>query len=181
MSTELAGIDWIDHGWRLTLAFTAALLLVAVLRKGCRRLFGAERAFQLWVLPPLALLASQLPHADMASATALLPVVYAITAAPTALSPHDIGPAAIDWRAAIAMLWLAGIAARLLTAAVAQSRNRAIAFDYAARRGSTVWRCAGRYGVPIARTSARRWLAPSAAGSCYRPISKAVTRGPSRR
>lgn len=124
MSLELDGIDWIGHGWRLLLAVTAALAMVAMLRKGCRRLFGPERAFQLWALPPLALLASQLPHAGVASEPALPPVVYVITAATTALAPRDVGPAAIDWRTAIALLWLAGMVARLLAATIAQSRYR---------------------------------------------------------
>ncbi|NMW25712.1 peptidase M56, partial [Rhodanobacter denitrificans] len=62
MNSELAAIDWLGRGWLLILAFTASVLMVAALRKPCRRLFGTERAFQLWLLPPLALLASQLPH-----------------------------------------------------------------------------------------------------------------------
>jgi beta-lactamase regulating signal transducer with metallopeptidase domain len=61
MSSE-AAIDWLGRGWLLVLAFTAAVLVAALLRRPCRRLFGAERAFQLWLLPPLAMLASQLPH-----------------------------------------------------------------------------------------------------------------------
>jgi beta-lactamase regulating signal transducer with metallopeptidase domain len=124
MSLELAGIDWVGHGWRLLLAFTAAQVIVAMLRKGCRRLFGPERAFQLWALPPLALLASQLPHAAAVPEAALPPVVYVITAASTALPPADVGSAAIDWRSTIALLWLAGMVARLLAASIAQFRYR---------------------------------------------------------
>ena len=59
MSSELAAIDWLGHGWLLLLAFSAAVLLAAALRRPCRRWFGTERAFQLWLLPPLAMLASQ--------------------------------------------------------------------------------------------------------------------------
>lgn len=54
---------WAARGWLALLALTVAVLFVAALRKPCRRWFGAGRAFQLWLLPPLALLASQLPHA----------------------------------------------------------------------------------------------------------------------
>lgn len=43
---------WTARGWLALLAFTAAVLVVAALRKPCRRLFGTERAFQLWLLPP---------------------------------------------------------------------------------------------------------------------------------
>ena len=71
---------WVARGWMALLAFTAAVLLVAALRKPCQRWFGAERAFQLWLLPPLALLASQLPHAAATSAP-LPPLVYMITSA----------------------------------------------------------------------------------------------------
>ncbi|EIL96005.1 hypothetical protein UUA_18464, partial [Rhodanobacter thiooxydans LCS2] len=77
-SIELGGIDWFGRGWLLILAFTAATLLVAILRRPCRRLFGAERAFQLWLLPPLAMLTSQLPHAAAAPIVALSPMVVAI-------------------------------------------------------------------------------------------------------
>ena len=46
-SIELAGIDWLGRGWLLILAFSAGALCVALLRRPCRRVFGAERGFQL--------------------------------------------------------------------------------------------------------------------------------------
>src|SRR6185312_541696 len=76
---------WASHGWLALLAFTVAVMIVAALRRPCRRLFGTERAFQLWLLPPLAVLASQLPHAAGAERTTLLALVYAITSAGAAL------------------------------------------------------------------------------------------------
>ena len=88
MNIELTGIDWLGRGWLLILAFTAAVLVVAALRKPCRRLFGTERAFQLWLLSPLALLASQLPHAVTAQASNLPPVVLAIASMPARLPPR---------------------------------------------------------------------------------------------
>ena len=69
MISDLAAIDWLGHGWMLLLALTVGVLMVAALRKPCRHLFGTERAFQLWLLPPLAMLASQLPHAAVAPVT----------------------------------------------------------------------------------------------------------------
>lgn len=61
-SIEAIAATCLVHGWRLVLAFTAATLCVALLRRPCRRLFGAQRAYHLWLLPPLAMLASQWPH-----------------------------------------------------------------------------------------------------------------------
>jgi hypothetical protein len=52
---------WCRTVWTLLLVFTAAVLLVAVLRKPSRKAFGAERAFLLWLLPALAMPASLLP------------------------------------------------------------------------------------------------------------------------
>jgi len=123
-SIELGGIDWLAQGWLLILAFTAAALLAAALRRPCRRLFGAERAFQLWLLPPLALLASQLPHAAEAPVTVLPSVVFAITSAASALPAHAAAPNALDWRAGVALFWLAGTLASLGLAVIAQSRYR---------------------------------------------------------
>jgi beta-lactamase regulating signal transducer with metallopeptidase domain len=128
-SIELAGmdgigIDWLGRGWLLILAFTATVLVVAALRKPCRRLFGTERAFQLWLLPPLALLASQLPHAADAPSTMLPPMVFAITSAAAALPAHATAASVIDWRIFAAALWLSGMFVSLWLAAVAQSRYR---------------------------------------------------------
>jgi beta-lactamase regulating signal transducer with metallopeptidase domain len=123
-SLEWIGIDWFARGWLLILAFTAAMLLVAALRKPCRRLFGTERAFQLWLLPPLAMLASQLPHAAVAPVVLWPPIVTAITAAATALPAHVAGSGAIDWRAWAVLLWLFGSIASLLLATLVQSRYR---------------------------------------------------------
>jgi beta-lactamase regulating signal transducer with metallopeptidase domain len=122
-SLELMTVDWLGRGWLLILAFTAAVLVVAVLRKPCRRLFGTERAFHLWLLPPLALLASQLPHAAVAPVVVWSPVISAITAA-TALPVQVAGSGAVDWRVWAVLLWLLGSMLSLLLAALAQSRYR---------------------------------------------------------
>lgn len=115
---------WIARGWLALLAFTAAVLVVAALRKPCRRLFGTERAFQLWLLPPLAVLASQLPHAPGAERTTLSAMVYAITSAGAALPAADVSGAEFDWRGGLALLWFAGVALAMLTGMLAQWRYR---------------------------------------------------------
>ncbi|OOG45500.1 M56 family metallopeptidase [Rhodanobacter sp. C01] len=123
-SIESASVDWIGHGWLLILAFTAAVLVVAALRKPCCRLFGAERAFQLWLLPPLAMVASQLSHAPMAQVVALPAVVFTITSAATTLPAHVAESNGLDWRTWMALLWLAGMLVSVTLAAIAQSRYR---------------------------------------------------------
>jgi beta-lactamase regulating signal transducer with metallopeptidase domain len=124
MSSELAAIDWLGRGWLLLLAFTAAVLLVAALRKPCRHLFGTERAFHLWLLPPLAMLASQLPHAAVApvavlSGASMTTLATTISSAPPIASMHGV-----DWLDGVAALWLAGITFSLLSAVRAQARYR---------------------------------------------------------
>ncbi|WP_077512715.1 M56 family metallopeptidase [Rhodanobacter sp. B05] len=121
-SIELTGIDWLGRGWPLVLAFTAATLLVAALRRPCRHLFGTERAFQLWLLPPLAMLASQLPHGVAKGPAALPTIMYTITAVTTALPVHGATANVVDWRTWALLVWLAGTVACLLLAAGAQSR-----------------------------------------------------------
>lgn len=124
MNSELETIDWLGRGWLLLLAFTVAVLLVAALRKPCRHLFGTERAFQLWLLPPLAMLASQLPHATVAPVTVFSAMVSAVTSA-AIVSPMPVAPVHVaDWRAWIVVLWLAGITASLLLAVRGQARYR---------------------------------------------------------
>ena len=124
MSNEFAAIDWLARSWVLGLVFTVALLVVALLRKPCRRLFGTERAFQLWLLPPLAVLASQLPHAAVAERTALPALVYAITSAGASLPVADAGGAEFNWRGGLALVWFAGVALMVMLGLFAQWRYR---------------------------------------------------------
>jgi len=63
-------IELLQRLWMATLAVTAALALVGVLRRPWMRAFGAEQACRLWWLPVLAMLASQLPHTQTMAATA---------------------------------------------------------------------------------------------------------------
>jgi len=119
---SLASI-WASRGWLALLAVTVAILLVAVLRKPCRHWFGAERAFQLWLLPPLALLASQWPHAAALRAP-LPPIFYTITSVVGSPASHPAPAGAIDWRIIALLSWLAGGLIVLTMAVVAQRRYR---------------------------------------------------------
>jgi beta-lactamase regulating signal transducer with metallopeptidase domain len=123
-NVEWPAIDWLGRGWLLVLAFTAAVLLVTALRKVSRHLFGAERAFGLWLLPPLAMLASQLPHVAAADRAPLPALVYLITSVIGAAPAHASAAVTMGWRSWLALLWLAGIVISLLLSLLAQSRYR---------------------------------------------------------
>ena len=122
-SLESLAQEWTARGWLALLAFSMTVLVVAALRRPCRRWFGAERAFQLWLLPPLAMLASQLPHPASTPMDALPAVVYVIAAA-AALPAHAATATAFDWRSAAMLLWLVGSIAALGLAATVQWRYR---------------------------------------------------------
>gem|GEM_PF-737461 len=116
---------WVRHGWLLLLVFTVTVLLVGVLRKPCRRLFGAERAFQLWLLPPLAMLVSQLPHAAVIADASRQPAVFVYAAAAIGLPSHMAQASSIDWRGSVILFWLSGMMVNLLLGIVVQGRYRA--------------------------------------------------------
>jgi beta-lactamase regulating signal transducer with metallopeptidase domain len=121
MSTEPA--DWLGPVGLLVLACTGALASVALLRRPCRRLFGAENAFLLWGLPPLAMLASQLPHPAAAGPGVLSGAAWVVISASDALPRVQGG--GFDWCGALGWAWLLGVAASLVRAGAAQSRYRA--------------------------------------------------------
>ncbi len=110
-SIEAVAAISLAQGRRLVLAFTVATLCVALLRRIFRRLFGAQRAYHLWLLPPLAMLASQWPHvAPGADAAAPLPaLVYQITSAGAASSAGGTMADSHGWRVAILCLWALGL------------------------------------------------------------------------
>lgn len=141
---EWGAIDWLGRGWLLVLSFTAAVLLVATLRKVSRHLFGAERAFALWLLPPLAMLASQLPHVVGVDHAPLPALVYLITSAIGAPPGVQASPV-IGWRHGILAVWFGGVVISLALAALAQSRYRSRlsgATAIAVRSHWPVWRAA---------------------------------------
>lgn len=142
---------WCRVGWLLLLIFTLSVMVVIALRKPCRNWFGAERAFLLWLLPPLAMLASLLPHAATPT-TRLPPIVFVITTLSGSLPLADVGVGIGNWRSWGAAFWLAGAVGVLLLAVYAQSRYRA------KLRGAV------RYD-----TAASRWLILRAVDSCTGP------------
>src|SRR5579859_3791180 len=102
--------ELVARAWVLLLSLTVALLAVAALRPFCRRWLGAERAFQLWLLPPLAMLVSQLPHAAGDASRSLPPLVLTVTTAAGAVSTAPRDGASLHWQDVVLALWLFGVA-----------------------------------------------------------------------
>lgn len=113
-----------SQAWYASLAFAAALAVVLSLRLPCRRLFGAGRAFQLWLLVPLMLLLAAWPQAPTARASTLPPVVVHIVTAPVALSQQPPLVDRLDWRPLLALGWAAGVLVTLALAGLVQMRFR---------------------------------------------------------
>jgi beta-lactamase regulating signal transducer with metallopeptidase domain len=115
----MTAADVVSALLRANLALSAAILLVMALRAPTRRLFGAEVAYALWLLPLLAAVASVLP----ARAVLFWPMLLSmqtLTDIDTALV--DQPPPGEDHSALIAGLWAAGALLGVLALAVTQAR-----------------------------------------------------------
>ncbi|WP_332768609.1 M56 family metallopeptidase [Phenylobacterium sp.] len=97
---------------RANLAASLAIVLVLALRLPARRVFGAEIAYRLWLIAPLAYVANLIPAAEATDAAGLPAATF------TALTPST--PLAVQ-------VWIAGAAAVLAPMALGQQRflNRA--------------------------------------------------------
>lgn len=115
----MSAIDLLQRLWMATLAATAALALVGLLRRPWRRAFGAEQACRLWWLPVLAVLVSLLPHP--ASASAAAPVWISVHWRDVPAAPA-IATVASRMPAALLVAWLAGAVLMLIWEAVRQFR-----------------------------------------------------------
>ncbi|MBT2115397.1 M56 family metallopeptidase [Dyella sp. LX-66] len=106
----MSSSEWLSRLWLAQLAFSMACVAVLLLRRPCRNWLGAERAFQLWMLPPLAMLISQLPHAPAPTAGAPT-LVYVIASAGGALPAlADRSRAGIHAADLLLALWVLGVA-----------------------------------------------------------------------
>lgn len=103
-----------------TLASSAALALVLLLRRPLRKAFGARVAYGAWGLVPAALAAVLLPAAESASAAGAFVVV------PTVLPAIAAQPVAgnIDPRLVLAACWIAGLALCMAWMAARQLKFR---------------------------------------------------------
>ena len=114
----MSSSDGLAHLWTAQLAVTLAVTTVLLLRRLCRRWLGAERAFQLWLLPPLALVASQWPHTAGSEFFVLPETVRGMTmlSARHAMSMYAGGV----WQAVALLTWAAGVVAILCVSLQAQ-------------------------------------------------------------
>lgn len=92
-----------------TLAGSAAILLVLILRRPLRRAFGARAAYALWLLAPLAILATLLPAATVD--VGRTQVVQALVLSPVFAAPAAPAQGGLDWNSLLLGLWLFGAAA----------------------------------------------------------------------
>jgi beta-lactamase regulating signal transducer with metallopeptidase domain len=119
--------ELVSRAWVELLSLSVALLVVAMLRPICRRWLGAERTFQLWLLPPLAMLASQLPHLAGAPVPPLPPLVLTLA---TAVDTVDSSPrfgVVVRWQELVLSIWLLGAIIGAVGAFVAQRRYQRVA------------------------------------------------------
>ena len=100
--------SWLISFWPALLALSCALVLVLLLRWPTRRWLGAESAFYLWLLPPLALLVSLLPHPMTLPLPSPPSVIVQITGA-VAASPTQVAAPPFAWKSLLSLLWIAGV------------------------------------------------------------------------
>lgn len=94
-----------------TLAISAAIIAIALLRKPVRRRFGARAAYALWALAPLAVLAVLLPTPSRQATAMFAPM--ATIGLPQALASGWTGPMNPSMPMWLLILWLSGMAASL--------------------------------------------------------------------
>ncbi|MGA9343439.1 MAG: TonB family protein [Rhodanobacteraceae bacterium] len=91
-----------------TLAISAAIFANLVLRNPVRRHFGAQTAFALWSLIPLAAIATLLPAPTVPDGVNAVLVLHALTRAPALSATLSSAPDSIAW---MFWIWLTGVAA----------------------------------------------------------------------
>ncbi len=111
--------DLVDLLLRMGLASALAIVAVLALRRPLRAAFGANVAYALWLLVPLALLVAAMPASQM-------PSVTITTVAPAALAQATaVGAlygARTDWSFLLLALWAAGCCASVLLLALGHRR-----------------------------------------------------------
>jgi beta-lactamase regulating signal transducer with metallopeptidase domain len=144
--------------WSAQLAVAFAVATVLVLRRPCRRWFGAERAFLLWLLPPVALLASQWPHPAHAGFFVLPGAMRWIAEGPSITAASS--PIGTRWQAIAWITWMSGASIILASAFRAQQ-----AYERHLRLASPYVTPDGRWRVLRAATSS---IGPAMVGA-WRP------------
>lgn len=115
--------SWLPSLWLAVLASTLSLALVFLLRRAMRRWLGAETAFFLWALPPVAVLMTQLPHPAGVALPPLPPLIVSVTHA-SAIPPAHGMPTAFHATSLLMLTWLMGATISTVAAVVRQHRYR---------------------------------------------------------
>jgi beta-lactamase regulating signal transducer with metallopeptidase domain len=111
--------SWFPSLWLAILASTLSLLLVLLLRRSMRRWLGAETAFFLWALPPVAIVMTQLPHPTGIALPALPPLIVSVTQASAIPAAHGVS-STLHANSLLVLTWLIGVAICAATAVVRQ-------------------------------------------------------------
>lgn len=140
-------------------AFTVVTLAVIALRPIYRHAFGANRAWQLWALPPLALLAAAASVMGLHAPVVRAPWFVALSgAARTPTVSGSIAPG-VEWSDILTMGWLCGMALSGFVIATAQWRYR--------RAMTASQNLSPLYGTPVHRAM-RNDIGPATVGA-WRP------------
>ena len=97
-------VDLLEALFRTNVAAAASIVLVLLLRRPARRVFGARAAYALWLMVPLAALASLLPRP--AEVTVLEPLTLSASTIGAAAAPLGV-PGLVA--PILAATWLAGV------------------------------------------------------------------------
>ncbi|MGH8113929.1 MAG: M56 family metallopeptidase, partial [Rhodanobacteraceae bacterium] len=117
---------------RMLLWITLGLVLVLLLRRSARQLFGAGPAFTLWLLPFVLALAPLLPQQLAPSAMVVLPGLTVTPYTPVAAVAH--AGSGIEVPLLLLALWLVGVAISL-----ARLVWHYVRLSLGAQRGSPTW------------------------------------------
>ncbi len=108
--------------WRATLTASVAICAVLALRLVVRRVLGAQAAYTLWLLVPVAVLAMLLPAPARPLLEALRVAPTIVAAAPTIMLDAVAEPMRLDPRPWLLAAWVAGALA-MLAALIWQQRR----------------------------------------------------------
>jgi bla regulator protein blaR1 len=176
MSASAAVLTSVAHeALELSLATSAACLVVLLVRQPVRTVFGARVAYALWWLLPAAIVAVLLPAPSIAPAAIELGRASAGAGSPMALSAETTATTfdlARLWPV-LATLWLAGCGIALLRMAEQQRRFRR-ALGKLEPLQDALWRASARDGLPAVVGLRARIVLPADFEYRYAPQQQAL-------
>jgi beta-lactamase regulating signal transducer with metallopeptidase domain len=164
-----------NEALELSLATSAACLVVLFVRRPVRSLFGARVAYALWWLLPVALVSVLLPAAPIAAAALELgrasagpgvPMAFTADTTATAFTLAWLGPF-------LATLWLTGCCVALLRLTLQQRRFRR-ALGRLEPLPDALWRASAKDGLPAVVGLRARIVLPADFEHRYAPPQQAL-------